>query len=48
MDKVKKFFDKRDIEDLLACIDLTLRLGNSDCNKQWFMELTDKLKEYEV
>ena len=33
-----------ELEDLRDKIDLALVLGQ----KQWFMELTDKLKEYEV
>ena len=35
---------ERELKDLRDCIDLALILGD----KQWFMELTDKLKEYEV
>lgn len=34
---------KMELKDLRDCIDLALVLGN----KQWFMELTEKLKEYE-
>ena len=35
---------ERELKDLRDCIDLALILGN----KQWFMELTEQLKEYEV
>ena len=35
---------ERELTDLRDCIDLALILGD----KQWFMELTEKLKEYEV
>ena len=38
--------DLKDQIDL--ALDIALMLGTSDCNKRLFMELTDKLKEYEV
>ena len=37
-----------EVKDLKDQIDLALTLGNTEWNKKWFMELTDKLKEYEV
>ena len=37
-----------EVKDLKDQIDLALALGDSACNRQLFMELTDKLKEYEV